>query len=167
MKKALSILLLLAITALASAQTIEKYLVNSKTLNMRSGAGKEFEVIATLSMRDEVTVLEKNDNGWWLVDYDGKEGYVFSKMLIIDPYSGWDKKSYESGETPECENGDWIDTEWLIRNYGSDYKIIIVGDAAMAPEELFSPTGNYRGPNGGLSGMDWLQRIKRSYKNNI
>ena len=34
--------------------------------------------------------------------------------------------------------------------------MIIVGDAAMAPEELYSTTGNYRGPNGGLSGMDWL-----------
>ena len=106
MKKLLLILLLLAITSLASAQINERYLVNSKTLNMRSGAGKEFEIIATLSMRDEVTVLDKNDNGWWLVDYDGTEGYVFSKILIIDPYFGWDQKSYESGETPECENVD-------------------------------------------------------------
>ena len=29
----------------------------------------------------------------------------------------------------------------------------------MAPEELYSTTGNYRGPNGGLSGMDWLMLI--------
>ena len=59
MKQALSILLLLAITTLASAQTNEQYLVNSKTLNMRSGAGKEYEVIATLSMGDAVTVIDK------------------------------------------------------------------------------------------------------------
>ncbi len=45
-----------------------------------------------------------------------------------------------------------------------DYKVIIVGDAAMAPEELYSTTGNYRGPNGGLSGMDWLLLMKRHYK---
>ena len=46
MKKALStFLLLLALTTLASAQTNEQYLVNSKTLNMRSGPGKEYEII--------------------------------------------------------------------------------------------------------------------------
>ncbi|MDE6622346.1 MAG: VWA containing CoxE family protein [Lachnospiraceae bacterium] len=67
-------------------------------------------------------------------------------------------------KTPECENGDWIDTEWMFRNLGSDYKVIIVGDAAMAPEELYSNTGNYRGPNGGLSGFEWLQLMKRHYK---
>ena len=42
--------------------------------------------------------------------------------------------------------------------------MIIVGDAAMAPEELYSDTGNYRGPNGGLSGYEWLQLLKKKYK---
>lgn len=67
-------------------------------------------------------------------------------------------------KTPACENGDWIDTEWLFRNYDKDYKVIIVGDGAMAPEELYSPTGNYRGPNDGYSGIDWLQTVRRNYK---
>ena len=52
----------------------------------------------------------------------------------------------------------------MFRNVDSDYKVIIVGDAAMAPEELYSDTGNYRGPNGGLSGWQWLNQIKRHYK---
>ena len=68
-------------------------------------------------------------------------------------------------KTPECENGDWIDTEWMFRNLDKDFKVIIVGDAAMAPEELYSKDGNYRGPNGGLSGMEWLQLMKHNYKN--
>ena len=67
-------------------------------------------------------------------------------------------------KTPECENGDWIDTEWMFRNLDSDYKVIVVGDAAMAPEELYSDSGNYRGPNGGLSGLEWLKLLKRHYK---
>ena len=52
----------------------------------------------------------------------------------------------------------------MFRNLGSDYKVIVVGDAAMAPEELYSTTGNYRGPNGGLSGYEWLQLLKKHYK---
>ncbi len=67
-------------------------------------------------------------------------------------------------KTPECENGDWVETKWLFRNVDSDYKVIIVGDAAMAPEELYSDTGNYRGPNDGLSGWEWLRLVKSHYK---
>ncbi len=67
-------------------------------------------------------------------------------------------------QTPECENGDWIETESMFRNLGKDYKVIVVGDAAMAPEELYATTGNYRGPNDGLSGLEWLEALKRKYK---
>jgi hypothetical protein len=99
-----AILLFLALTTLATAQTNEQYLVNTKTLNMRGGAGKEYEVIKTLTMGDELTLIQKNDNGWWEVDFDGTQGFVYSNLLKIDPYSGWEKKSYQSGVTPDCEN---------------------------------------------------------------
>jgi hypothetical protein len=105
MKKALStFFFLLALVTIASAQTNEQYLVNSKTLNMRSGPGKEYEIITTLTMGDAVTLIEKTENGWWSVGFDGKQGYVFSSLLKIDPFSGWEKKNYQSGVTPECEN---------------------------------------------------------------
>ena len=105
MKTALStFLLLVTLTMLCSAQTTEQYLVNSKTLNVRSGPGKEYEVTKTLSMGDAVTLNEKYENGWWSVDFNGTKGYVFSSLLKIDPYSGWEKKNYRSGVTPECEN---------------------------------------------------------------
>ena len=44
-------------------------------------------------------------------------------------------------KTPECETGNWIDTDWAFRNYGKDYKVIIVGDAGMAPEEFLDKHG--------------------------
>ena len=67
-------------------------------------------------------------------------------------------------KSPECDNGDWIDTEWMFRNLNQDYKVIIVGDAAMAPEELYSKDGNYRGQNGGYSGIEWLLFLKKHYR---
>jgi uncharacterized protein YraI len=105
MKKALStFLLLMAFITLGLAQTNDQYLVNSKTLNMRSGPGKEYEVIRTLSMGDAVTLIQKYENGWWEVAFDETQGYVYSSYLKIDPYSGWEKKYYQSGVTPDCEN---------------------------------------------------------------
>ncbi|MGN0389516.1 MAG: VWA containing CoxE family protein, partial [Wujia sp.] len=48
-----------------------------------------------------------------------------------------------------------------------DYKVIIVGDAQMAPEELFDRNGNYRGPNDGMSGYEWNQLFRSKYKKAI
>ena len=70
-------------------------------------------------------------------------------------------------KSPECISGDWIDTTWAFKNYGKDYKVIIVGDAGMAPEEFLDKNGNYSGPNNGLSGHEWIKWFKQRYPNSI
>lgn len=67
-------------------------------------------------------------------------------------------------KTAECEIGDWVDLDYLFRHYDKDYKVVIVGDAQMAPEELFDKNGNYRGPNDGLSGYEWCELLNGKYK---
>ena len=67
-------------------------------------------------------------------------------------------------KTPECEDGDWVKSEWLFRNLDADYKVVIVGDMQMAVEELYAPDGNYKGPNDGLSGYEWLTLYKKHFK---
>lgn len=67
----------------------------------------------------------------------------------------------------ECEMGNWIDLDYLFRHTDKDYKVIIVGDAQMAPEELFDVNGNYRGPNDGMSGYDWNILFRSKYKKAI
>ncbi|HQV77619.1 MAG TPA: SH3 domain-containing protein [Chitinophagales bacterium] len=121
--------LLLLTISIVSAQTNEQYIVSSQTLNMRSGAGKQYEVITTLSQGDAVTLIEKSDNGWWYVDFEGTEGYVFSQLLKKDPYSGWKKTNYESGVTPECENVnpqyDFKLDNYLRINVGSGTDVVV------------------------------------------
>ncbi len=54
----------------------------------------------------------------------------------------------------------------VIRSCGSNYRLIMVGDALMAPYELF-----YRGQQGGintpLSGLEWLQRMKEHWDHSV
>lgn len=64
----------------------------------------------------------------------------------------------------ECELGNWVDLDYLFRHTDKDYKVIIVGDAQMAPEELYDINGNYRGPNDGKSGYEWNKLFKTKYK---
>ena len=62
-----------------------------------------------------------------------------------------------------------LQTEWLLSNLSSEYKVIFVGDAQMAPYEL---TGGWyynrdRDPSAPKCGMDWLLRFRDKYPNAI
>jgi uncharacterized protein with von Willebrand factor type A (vWA) domain len=70
--------------------------------------------------------------------------------------------------TPYCKRGEWIDTEWVFRNLSSEYKVIFIGDASMAPSELMSKGGNNSvGLYNELPGIEWLMRFKRRYPKHI
>lgn len=130
MYKLLTIIVLyFAFTTLLSGQTLEKYLVNSKLVNMRSGPGKDYKVIGTLSLGDAVVVMQRHSNGWWEVDYEGFNGYVYSSLLEMDSYDGWEKKSYPSGTTPDCENVspryDYDIDNYLRINVGSGTDVVV------------------------------------------
>lgn len=69
---------------------------------------------------------------------------------------------------PYCRRGHWIDTEWVFKNLGSDYKVIFIGDAAMAPTELMSRGGNcYVGLYNEVPGINWLNRFIQKYPKTI
>ena len=105
MKSAFFILIIFITCAYESlSQSNEHYLVNIPKLNMRVGPSKDAELLKSLQINDLVTLIGKKENGWWLVDFGGIEGYVIGKALLKDKYEGWDTKKYLTGETPDCEN---------------------------------------------------------------
>jgi len=62
-----------------------------------------------------------------------------------------------------------VTTEWVLNNIATDWKVIFVGDAQMAPYELM---GGYYGygrndGDGPRSGMDWLRLFRNRYRNTI
>ncbi len=70
--------------------------------------------------------------------------------------------------TPVCRRGEWVETNWVLGNLDSEYKVIFVGDAAMAPFELFRKGGNnVIGLFNEEPGIDWLNKFKRRYKKQI
>lgn len=69
---------------------------------------------------------------------------------------------------PKCRFGEWVDTTWVLNNLDSEYKVIFVGDATMAPSELHSKFGNsYYSLRNEEPGINWLNRFKRRYKKQI
>lgn len=71
-------------------------------------------------------------------------------------------------KTPRCRIGEWVDTQWVFSKLDSEYKVIFVGDAAMAPSELFRKGGNVVvGLYNDELGIDWLGKFKRRFKKQI
>lgn len=140
------------------------------TIDKTCNNGGYLQIVMEKPRKNAVKLLLLMDSGGTMIPYTVLLNELFQSVHKSNHFK--DVKTYffhnciysKLYNTPECENGDWIDTEWMFRNLDSDYKVIVVGDAAMAPEELFSDQGNYRGPNGGLSGMDWLKLMKSHYK---
>lgn len=141
-----------------------------QTIDKTCNNGGCLQIVMEKPRKNAVKLLLLMDSGGTMIPYTNLLSELFQSVHKSNHYK--DVKTYffhnciysHLYKTPECENGDWIETEWMFRNLDSDYKVIIVGDAAMAPEELYSQTGNYRGPNDGLSGYEWLLLLKRHYK---
>ena len=141
-----------------------------ETIDKTCNNGGCLQIVMGKPRKNAVKLVLLMDSGGTMIPFSTLLNELFQAVHKSNHYK--DVKTYyfhnciysKLYKTPECENGEWIDTEWMFRNLDSDYKVIIVGDAAMAPEELYSTTGNYRGPNGGLAGWDWLLLLKRHYK---
>lgn len=141
-----------------------------ETINKTCNNGGYLRIEMQKPRKNTVKLLMLMDSGGTMIPYTTLLSELFHSVNKSNHFK--DVKTYyfhnciysHVYNTPECENGDWIETEWMFKNLDSDYKVIIVGDAAMAPEELYSVTGNYRGPNDGLSGYEWLSLMKKHFK---
>lgn len=61
---------------------------------------------------------------------------------------------------------DWdstVPTDWVLKNYGGEYKVIIVGDAAMHPYELRDQHYDWVAGTMSPSGLHWVERFKAQY----
>jgi uncharacterized protein len=55
-----------------------------------------------------------------------------------------------------------VGTTEIIRTYGTDYKLILVGDATMSPYEITQAGGSVEHWNA-EAGSVWLQRLMKQY----
>lgn len=60
-------------------------------------------------------------------------------------------------------NAERISTHDLLHKYGPDYKVVFIGDAAMAPYEITHPGGSVEHWNE-EPGLVWLQRFMQTYR---
>jgi len=65
---------------------------------------------------------------------------------------------------PECYHDAYTDTQHVLSTYSSDYRVIIVGDASMAPYELMHQGGVINWElNNNRPGIEWLKDIRQHF----
>lgn len=117
----------------------DEFIVSSELLNVRSEPNKNSALLFTIHKGDLVTLIEKTTESWWFVNTQKGEGYVFSSFLIkqVDRYADWEKKSYISGQTPDCDN-----IKPMYDNKIENYLKIIVGNHTDVVVKLMQKQNN-------------------------
>lgn len=64
---------------------------------------------------------------------------------------------------PSLYRGGTVPTEQVLQTFGGEYKVILVGDAAMHPYELREKRYNWGTGACGPSGLEWLERLRKRY----
>ena len=70
--------------------------------------------------------------------------------------------------TPSCSWRDKLSTEWVLRNLKPEYKVILVGDGAMAPSELLYQGGSLDYFHGNdRTGIYWMETLRHRFPASI
>lgn len=142
-----------------------------ETINETSQNAGKLKIVYDRPRKNTVKVLMLIDSGGSMDYYRDLCGKLFTAVRKSNHFKDlkiyyFHNCIYERLYTDaQCIPGRWTETETVLRSLGSDYKVIIVGDAAMAPYELIGSGYYYSySGRGEESGMDWLKKVKGHFK---
>ncbi|MFZ5584630.1 MAG: vWA domain-containing protein [Thermodesulfobacteriota bacterium] len=129
----------------------------------------EIELVFARARKNNVKVLLMMDSGGSMTPYARLVDRLFSAAHQMSHFRDFKayyfhncvyQDIYKDIYTSEAEP-----TASLLKNLDGDYKVILVGDAYMAPSELFSVGGaiDYFYHNE-TPGLEWLRRIKDHFR---
>ena len=104
---------------------LDKTMYAKSTVNVRKGPSTDFEKVGSLSAGKQVKVVGQSDQtGWYLIQFDGKEGYVSNSYLQDKPVETTTPKPTTT-KAPSTSSGT---TETTTKKPSSDDD--------LSPEEL-------------------------------
>ncbi len=132
-----------------------------ETIDKTAKNAGDIEVIERPERKNQVHVVLLMDTGGSMQPHVEKVERLFTAASRIKTF-----KTFKSYAFHNCvydklyldiESGKRIPTAKVLAGLTARHRLVFVGDAAMAPYELFSPFG-WPG-EGQLAGYDWLRRI--------
>lgn len=142
----------------------------TKTVDKTCDQGGRLEIVMERPRKNQTKLLLLMDSGgsmWAYADLCSRlfqavnQSSHFKDLKIYYFHNCFYDQLYT---TPGCTDEEKISTEWVLHNLKPDYKVIIVGDATMAPSELLEVGGNldyfHRNEQ---TGIYWLEALKKRF----
>jgi|GEM_PF-1729520 len=116
----------------------EELMYTTGRANVRAGKGTDYKILATLDKGSEVKIIEDGEDGWLLIDYGGKQGYISASLISKD---GKEPKA-DSSELKIESNFD-IDKD-ILKNLQAEIDAFDgkLGFAALSQDGLLSLSYN-------------------------
>lgn len=150
-------------------QSAEKELDVDATVHDTCESAGRLEVRYKNPRKNTVKVLLLMDSGGSMDYYSGLCSQLFQAATKSNHFKELHTYYFHNCIYGSVYNGPqlWSDgktaTEWLLQNFDSSYKVIIVGDAAMNPYELRERQYNWQTRQYGPSGLEWLELLKKHF----
>jgi uncharacterized protein len=150
----------------------EEELDLEETIDQTCRNGGEIELIFSPPRKNNAKVLLFMDAGGSMLPYTHIMEQLFSAAHQMTHFKDFQHYYfhnciYEQVYT-DIRMNKKTSVQSLLRTLEADYKVILVGDAYMAPEELVEPGGAiYYYHNNRTPGIEWLRRIEAHFKSCI
>ncbi len=150
----------------------EEELNLDETVDQTCRNGGEIELIFSPPRKNNSKVLLFMDAGGSMLPYTNVMEQLFSAAHQMTHFKDFQyyyfhNCIYEQVYT-DIRMNKKTSVQTLLRTLDADYKVILIGDAYMAPEELIEPGGAiYYYHNNSTPGIEWLRRIEAHFKSCI
>jgi uncharacterized protein with von Willebrand factor type A (vWA) domain len=150
----------------------EEELDLEETIDQTCRNGGEIELIFAPPRKNNAKVLLLMDAGGSMLPYTHVMEQLFSAAHQMTHFKDFQyyyfhNCIYEQIYT-DIRMNQKTSVQGLLRTLDADYKVIVVGDAYMAPEELTEPGGAiYYYHHNSTPGIEWLRRIQAHFKSCI
>lgn len=139
----------------------------NKTIRATCDRGGMLDIQYSRPRENAIKLLLLMDSGGSIEDYCQQCSMLFQAASRANRFKRFETYYFHNCvkcflyTQPTLERTYLVETEEILRKFGPEYRVILVGDAMMSPGEFF-----HRYPrNGGFeaSGADWLLRLKRHF----
>ncbi len=146
----------------------EEILDMEATIDKTCKNAGEIDLIFGRERENQVRLLLVMDSGGSMEPYRDLSERLFSAAHGLNHFKDFrafyfHNCVYENLYT-NLDTDQAVPTAEVIREYGRNYRLVIVGDGAMSPYELMSPHGTlerYRTSN--VTGLEWLRQLSDAF----
>lgn len=142
------------------------------TIDQTCRNGGDIELVFEHSRRNNIRILMLMDVGGTMDPFVQLVENLFSALHASTHFKDFRHYYFHNciydKVYPTAELRQGIPTDELFRKFNEEYRLIIVGDAAMSPYELFSAGGiiNYFEHNPS-PGIEWLKRVSDHFHKSV